>query len=187
MNNQNLLIYESQQLYNIFNELKVFLNFNIINVSKKEFSNLDLSELSNYLILNPKKDLKVSNQIILENLPIRFFNLLEKINIEFLKQKFNKQSNINIGSYVININSRELIANNLKLKLTEKEINAVIYLAEKKKPVGINELQEKVWSYQSELETHTVETHIHRLRKKIKEKFKDDNLIISSKNGYQIN
>ena len=187
MNDQNLLIYESKILYDILNELNEFLNFKIINVSKKQFYDLNLSNFNNYLILTTIKNLEFSKVLNIKSFPIKYSTLLEKINIEFLKQKFNKQSNINIGSYVININSRELIANNLKLKLTEKEINAVIYLAEKKKPVGINELQEKVWSYQSELETHTVETHIHRLRKKIKEKFKDDNLIISSKNGYQIN
>ena len=73
-----------------------------------------------------------------------------------------------------------------RLKLTEKEINTIIYLSKKKKPVSVQELQEKVWAYQSKLETHTVETHIHRLRKKFKEKFLDDKLIISKDNGYQI-
>ena len=71
--------------------------------------------------------------------------------------------------------------------MTEKEVNTIIYLFNTREPVSINELQEKVWGYQSELETHTVETHIHRLRKKIKEKFNDNNLILSTKNGYKIN
>ena len=62
----------------------------------------------------------------------------------------------------------------------------IIYLLQSKKPIKVNELQEKVWGYKSKLETHTVETHIHRLRKKIKEKFFDENLIISKKNGYEI-
>ena len=77
--------------------------------------------------------------------------------------------------------------NNDKLDVTEKEINTIIYLKKKDKPITIKELQESVWSYQSKLETHTVETHIHRLRKKIKEKFNDENFIISTKYGYQIN
>ena len=98
----------------------------------------------------------------------------------------NKQSNIIVSKYSINTNSREMILNNQKLKLTEKEINMILYLTQSKKPIKINELQEKVWGYQSKLETHTVETHIHRLRKKIKEKFFDENLIISKKNGYEI-
>ena len=75
---------------------------------------------------------------------------------------------------------------NTKLKLTEKEINTIIYLSKSDKPVSINELQVKVWSYQSDIETHTVETHIYRLRKKILKIFNDNNFIISKKNGYQI-
>jgi DNA-binding response OmpR family regulator len=87
----------------------------------------------------------------------------------------------------MNINSREMILEKKKLKLTEKEVDTILYLSKNVGSVSINELQKKVWSYQSELETHTVETHIHRLRKKIKEKFNDNNLIVSTKDGYQIN
>ncbi len=79
-----------------------------------------------------------------------------------------------------------MIMYNTKLKLTEKEINTIKYLSKSNNPVSINELQEKVWSYQSDLETHTVETHVYRLRKKILNKFNDDEFIISKKNGYQI-
>tara|TARA_B100001093_G_scaffold517859_1_gene600732 strand:+ start:2521 stop:3087 length:567 start_codon:yes stop_codon:yes gene_type:complete len=187
MNDQNLLIYESKILYGILNELNEFLNFKIINVSKKQFYDLNLSNFDNYLILTTIKDLEFSKVLNIKSFPIKYSTLLEKINIEFLKQKFNDQSNISINSYFININSREISMKNIKLKLTEKEINTLIYLSKKKtQSVSINELQEKVWSYQSKLETHTVETHIHRLRKKIKEKFKDNNLIVSTKNGYQI-
>ena len=73
-----------------------------------------------------------------------------------------------------------------KLKLTEKEINTITYLSKSDKPVSIDELQKKVWSYQSDIETHTVETHIYRLRKKILNTFNDKDFIISEKNGYQI-
>ena len=73
-----------------------------------------------------------------------------------------------------------------KLKLTEKEINSIIYLYRAAGPVKIQELQFKVWGHQSELETHTVETHIYRLRKKILKFFNDGNFIISKKNGYEI-
>ena len=79
-----------------------------------------------------------------------------------------------------------MILQKQRLKLTEKEIDMIIYLSKRKKPIKVDELQEKVWGYQSKLETHTVETHIHRLRKKIKEKFFDESLIVSKKNGYQI-
>ena len=77
-------------------------------------------------------------------------------------------------------------SNNIKLKLTEKEINTITYLSIQNKPISINELQEKVWSYQSDMETHTVETHIYRLRKKISNSFNDNEFIVSKKNGYQI-
>ena len=88
---------------------------------------------------------------------------------------------------MIDLNSREMSAKNIKLKLTEKEINTIIFLSKSNKPVSVDELQEKVWSYQSDIETHTVETHIYRLRKKILETFDNNEFIISKKNGYQIN
>ena len=79
-----------------------------------------------------------------------------------------------------------MLSKNIKLKLTEKEINTITYLSKSDKPVSVDELQEKVWSYQSDMETHTVETHIYRLRKKILTTFNDNNFITSEKNGYQI-
>jgi DNA-binding response OmpR family regulator len=112
--------------------------------------------------------------------------LIEKINIEFLKQQFNNQSELQINKYTIDLNSRELLLKSSKLKLTEKEINTIIYISKSNKPVSIDELQEKVWSYQSDIETHTVETHIYRLRKKILKTFNDNEFIISKKDGYHI-
>ena len=185
MNNQILFIYESKSLFDIFSEIEENLSFKVINLTKKEISQINFKDYRDYLILS-LKDLKLPNMILEENFPIKFSKLLEKINIEFLKKNFNKQSNIIVSKYSINTNSREMILKDKKLKLTEKEINMIIYLSQSKKPIKINELQEKVWGYQSKLETHTVETHIHRLRKKIKEKFFDENLIISKKNGYKI-
>ena len=186
MNNQNLLIYDSNILYKIFEELKDSLNFKIINISKDQLNNVNFADFDNYLILTLKKNIKIEHQFVFNNFPIKFSKLLEKINIEFLKQKFNEQSNIDVGFYKVNINSRDMVFGKKKLKLTEKEIDTIIYLSKNNRSVSINELQKEVWSYQFELETHTVETHIHRLRKKIKEKFNDNNLIISTKDGYQI-
>ena len=93
---------------------------------------------------------------------------------------------IKVNDYIIDFNSREMLIKDNKLKLTEKEINTISYLSKSEKPVSIDELQEKVWSYQSDIETHTVETHIYRLRKKILNTFNDKDFIISEKNGYQI-
>ena len=185
MNNQNLLIINFQELFNILNELDEFLNFKVINVKKKELSDLNLNDFENYLVLS-KDNLNISNQLIINDFPIKILKLLEKINIEFLKKKFNEQSNFKVGIYTVDVNSRQIILKDNKLKLTEKEVNTILFLSRNIKPTSINELQEKVWGYQSDLETHTVETHIHRLRKKIKEKFKDDKLILSDKNGYKI-
>ena len=103
-----------------------------------------------------------------------------------MKKNFSNQSSINIKNYIINQNSREMSSKDKKLKLTEKEVNTIIYLSKIRKPVKIEELEKNVWQYQSNIETHTVETHIYRLRKKIFQKFEDNNFIISKKNGYQI-
>ena len=103
-----------------------------------------------------------------------------------LKQRFSFQSNINIKNYSLNLNSRVISRNKNELKLTEREIEIILFLNYKKKPQNINILQKEVWSYATALETHTVETHIYRLRKKISDKFKDGDFILSSKEGYLI-
>ena len=123
----------------------------------------------------------------MKKFPIKFNKLIEKLNIQSLKQQFNDQSEINIKNYSININSREMTLNNLKLKLTEKEVNIIMYLSKIEKPTTVEELESEVWGYQPDIETHTVETHIYRLRKKILKTFSDKNFINSKKNGYQIN
>ena len=95
-------------------------------------------------------------------------------------------SDIIIGAYKIDLNSRLIYRDNLSLKLTEKEINSILFLSKNKKPVSIKELQLNVWGHKSQLETHTVETHIYRLRKKIFKIFNDKNFIFSGTNGYEI-
>ncbi|WP_297680751.1 winged helix-turn-helix domain-containing protein [uncultured Candidatus Pelagibacter sp.] len=148
--------------------------------------NKEVKNHNNYLIISSKNYLDIENQFVLENKPIKIFKLIEKINIEFLKLQFNNQSQVKVKSYIIDLNSREMLIQNTKLKLTEKEINTIIYLSNSNQPVGIDELQKMVWSYQSDIETHTVETHIYRLRKKILNTFNDNEFIVSKKNGYQI-
>ena len=186
MHAQNLIIYKFNSLYHILKEIGLDLNFNIIFSDSENSLKENLKNLSNYLVISNKKYSNISNQFILENTPISIFKLIEKINIEFLKVQFNHQSELKVNNYTIDLNSREMLINNIKLKLTEKEINTITYLSKSDKPISINELQEKVWSYQTDIETHTVETHIYRLRKKILNTFNDNNFIISEKNGYQI-
>ena len=173
-------------MYHILEELSLDLNFKIILENNEKFLNEKVKNLNNYLILSNKKYPNIENQLVFNNTPINIFKLVEKVNIEFLKLQFNIQSEFKVNSYTINLNSREMLIKNTKLKLTEKEINTITYLSRSSKPVSIDELQENVWSYQSDMETHTVETHIYRLRKKISNTFNDNEFITSEKNGYQI-
>ena len=186
MSIQNLIIYNFSSLYHILEEIGLDLNFNIISVDNENSLNEQVSNLNNYLVISNKRHLNINNQFVLDKIPINIFKLVEKINIEFLKLQFNSQSEVIVNKYIIDLNSREMLINDKKLKLTEKEINTITYLSKSNKPVSIDELQEKVWSYQSDMETHTVETHIYRLRKKILNTFNDNEFIISKKNGYQI-
>ena len=186
MSTQYLIIYKFNLLFQILEELDLDLNFKIKLVDSDNSLKDEVKNLNNYLIISNKSYLYISNQFVLDKKPIKIFKLVEKINIEFLKLQFNSQSEVKIKNYTIDLNSREMKTNNTKLKLTEKEINTINYLSKSYKPVSIDELQEKVWSYQSDIETHTVETHIYRLRKKILNSFNDHEFIISKKNGYQI-
>ena len=183
---QNLIIYKFISLYHILEELDLDLNFRISFIDNKNSLNNEIKKYNNHIIISNEKYRDINNQFVLDNLPINIFELIEKINIQFLKLQFNSQSSVKVNDYTIDLNSREILINNIKLKLTEKEINTIIYLSKSNQPVTINELQKKVWSYQSDMETHTVETHIYRLRKKISNTFDDNKFIISKKNGYQI-
>ena len=186
MSIQNLIIYKFSSLYQILEEISSDLNFNITFVDNENSLNDKIKNFNHYLIASNKRYSDINTQIVLDNLPINIFKLIEKINIKFLKQQFNNQSELQINKYKIDLNSRELLLKSSKLKLTEKEINTIIYISKSNKPVSIDELQEKVWSYQSDIETHTVETHIYRLRKKILKTFNDNEFIISKKDGYHI-
>jgi hypothetical protein len=180
-------------LYNVLFEIKDFLNFEIANfenenvfLEKIEKNNL----IKNYTIVTKNflsnKNINQKSIIQLDNKPITFISLIDKINTNLLKQKFSFQSSINIKDYILNLNSRVISKKENELKLTEREIEIILFLKDKKKPQNINILQKEVWSYVADLETHTVETHIYRLRKKISDKFKDNNFILSSKEGYSI-
>ena len=186
MKNHKILIYDFDILYQILDELKNEINFEIINVEKKDSSILNENSNNSSLLITKQKISSSKHQLVINDFPIRLTKLIEKINLSFLKQKFNEQSEFNVGKYIIDLNSREMIFEDIKLKLTEKEVNVIIFLSKLNQPANIHQLQSKVWEYNPELETHTVETHIYRLRKKINETFNDENFIISKKNGYQI-
>jgi hypothetical protein len=185
MNNRNLLIFELNNLYQILLELSEYLKLNVIKISKNEIIDSKIKNLTSYLIIT-EEDLKIKNQIFLNKRPVKISKLIELINIKFLKMEFSQKSEIVVGSYKIDLNSRYIYKNNLNLKLTEKEIKFIIYLSKNDKPTTVKELQSKVWGHQSQLETHTVETHIYRLRKKLMKIFNDQNFIISTSLGYEI-
>ena len=187
MSNQNLIIFNFPAMYETLSEIESKLNFKILNLNKEDLSKFDKKKYQNFIFLTEKKVLDIDNQYILKKLPLKLKDIVEKINIEFLKLNYKDKSNYQIGSYTIDLNSKKISNKKENLKLTEKEISTLLYLSKSKKPIGIKELQSNVWDHKSVLETHTVETHIHRLRKKIKEKFNDQNFIISSKEGYSIN
>ena len=184
MNNQNLVIYDFKILYEILREINNYINFKLISVDK--VSDLNLIDQNDYLLISNKKIKNVENQITLNNFPIDIIKLIESINVKFLKKKYSQQSDIDIGDYKLNLNSRKIFNGTKSLNLTEREANIVIYLNNSKKPVKISKLQTEVWGHNSKLETHTVETHIYRLRKKINDIFEDNNFIKSSKSGYVI-
>ena len=193
MNKQSIIIYDFEILFIILKEIKENLKFEIFNFKKDyKISKLDNNTYGNYLIVAKSlsnfinKDIEKKKLYLIENLPIKIDKFIEKINIQLLKQKYNYQSEIRINKYKLNLNSREISLNKKLIKLTEKEIDIILFLNENKKPINIDILQKEVWGYNSELETHTVETHIYRLRKKLKDKFNDEEFILSLKKGYQI-
>ncbi len=186
MNNQTLVIYDFDTLYQILKEIDNYLNFKLINVDKNKLNQRNLFNMDNFLIVSNKKIKDVDNNIVIDQLPIELSKLVENININFLKKKYNQQSDIYLGPYKLNLNSRKIYNEDKFLDLTEREANIVFFLKNSKKPVKISKLQTEVWGHNSKLETHTVETHIYRLRKKILNVFKDNDFIKSSKSGYII-
>jgi|TARA_B110000967_G_scaffold84382_1_gene86929 hypothetical protein len=197
MAKQFISIVEISILHDILNELKTLFSFKIFNfINTNDFlkETNESSDIANSIIISKKynhqllssKKIATNGLILLEDKPIKIGQLLDKINVLLIKKKYNFQSQLNIKSYSLNINSRIISSNGNELKLTEREIDLILFLYEKKLPQSVENLQNEVWRYSSALETHTVETHIYRLRKKIKSSFKDDNFILSLKDGYKI-
>ena len=198
MTKQIVHFFELPELYKILLELKDILSFDINNYqSKKELSNaitdnkLDFDNSiivaksnENLLIDNDKLDKK--NILFIDKFPVQLDKLIDKINVHLIQHQYNFKSKLSIKNYILNINSRTVFKDNKELKLTEKEIDIILFLNKNKRPQKIDILQSQIWKYSADLETHTVETHVYRLRKKIKDKFNDENFIISSEKGYLI-
>ena len=193
MLNQNIFILNSKTLYDILIELKNLLNFNILQMNEKDLSKNTFNKFENYILLtndlkkiekNPYID--IAKVLVIDEMPIPIKKLIEKINIFILKESFQIQSKKKIKEYYFDLNDRTIFKKEKKVKLTEKELQLILYLDLKKDPQNITKLQNEIWGYNKDLETHTVETHIYRLRKKIQKEFNDEKFIKSTKKGYSL-
>ena len=196
MVNQKLYIINLSNFYDVINELKEHIGYKILKFDSKEiffdkFKSKTVSIENSILVVHEKdynffiKHVK-EDQIIIFKPPVNFFTFIENLNVRFIQKKYQEQSNINVKDFFLDVNSRELKKNKLTLKLTEREIDMILYLNNSKGPVSVETLEKEIWQHSSDLETHTVETHIYRLRKKIKSEFGNDDLIKSDKDGYTI-
>ena len=187
MNKQSIILYNLNSLFEVLSEIKEILNISIYKInSKDELLKINDNQYGNYLILTQETDLNIKNVFFINEFPTKLQYLIEKINIQLLRQKYNFQSEIALKKYKLDLNSREIINNKKKVKLTQKELEILLFLKENPKPQKIETLQKEVWGHNNKLETHTVETHIYRLRKKIKDIFQDDNIIESVEKGYML-
>ena len=184
MSSKNLIVFNSPFLYEILKEIEENLNFKIEQYNDQKSNQINFLESNDSLVISDKsnniKDCKILST------PKKIDKILEQINIWFLSNKFSSQSNIKLGKYFLNLNSRLITKDDKKLNLTEKETELILFIIENKF-VSLKDLQREVWKHTYELETHTVETHIYRLRKKFLEKFKDDGFIQHDKRGYYLN
>ena len=211
---QNISIVGNPILYNILEEIKDNLSFKVVNFSSTDnflkFLNENKLDKKNFFIItsinnkdfflkknffnvkniffmsSKNRKIDIENNYNIFKYPVDIYNLIEKINIQLIKYKYNFQSKIKVKNYSLDLNSRIISKGDNILKLTEREMDIIIFLTESNLPQKINALQNRVWGYSSELETHTVETHIYRLRKKISESFKDEQFIVSTDKGYFI-
>ena len=126
------------------------------------------------------------SELLINISPESIYKLIDRINVCLIQNKYDFQSNIKLKNYNLDINSKTVEYKNKKLKLTEKEIEIILFLNKDNLSKKVIDLQKNVWGYSSDIETHTVETHVYRLRKKISETFKDDNFILSDDNGYSL-
>ena len=212
MDNTVISILKNKTIFEILSELKLFFKFkfkfyNDLSSFKNEFQKnteiiiLHLTEENledyNYVINNNLPLIVISKNLHLKNIesadlverlisPFTILDLKKKITLLVAKNIFHKSSLIKLNDYIIDKNKRNIKKNNQELQLTEKEINFLILFSNSDQPISRNFVLKNIWHYSSESETHTVETHIHRLRKKILEKFNDNNFIKNNNEGYYI-
>ena len=206
MHKINILILGPDSFISTLNELKPFLKFNLItnyknfnNFAEKEFNGVICHEHEHdklKKIINIKDCLKVlacskkskiqENFDHIINLPTSIKEINRIIEDIFAKKRFNKNSSIEVKSYILDKNEKKLVKKNNFVILTEKEIQLIELFLNSEKPISKKNILSFVWNYSSDADTHTVETHIYRLRKKIKDKFLDEEFILNDKDGYYL-
>mgnify|MGYP001405940272 CR=1 FL=1 len=206
----NLVIFGTKNFNNSFNEIKEDLGFSLIYYDLNKFSEPLPPSVSAIIIDNniceDKRYLSAINEILnkpillLEDqnckakctynekisLPVNFVELKNKIIHLVTSYKFNENSSIKIKEYILDKNEKKIKKKNTFIIITEREVQLIELLFNEGKPLSKNDILKKIWKYSDHADTHTVETHIYRLRKKILDKFKDENFIINSKSGYSI-
>ena len=186
MNQTKIILYDCIYIYNILKEINDIFKFDLIYIEKRKDLDDKIKDFENFIIVTKTSYFDFKNQIILNELPQSIEKIIERINLGILKYNFYSKSNIELNKYLLNLNSKEISFNKKIERLTEQEIKILVYLRDAKKPISVSKLQKDIWGFNENLETHTVETHIHRLRKKILNAFDDEKLIISTPKGYKI-
>ena len=208
MHKLNVLIIGPSDFVNTLNELKTFLKFNLFSIENKspvkipdnidvlichnqdiqnfkKINNLDKLQIIKILASN-SKDKELVNFDHILNLPTTLNDLNKVVEQAAIKKKFHQNSSIKVKGYLLDKNEKKLIKNDKSIILTEKEIQLIELFSKKNKSLSKNLILSTVWNYSSEADTHTVETHIYRLRKKINKLFEDENFIINTKDGYKL-
>ena len=201
MHQLKVLILGPNSFCSTLNELKPFLKFN--SVKEKNTSDFDvilfheeaLDDKEDNIIIKNSRSLKIcvskkknsfyNFDAFLET-PLSLKEINSTIENVVAKKTFSKNSSIEIKKYFLNKNEKKLRKNGNEIILTEKEIQLLELFLRIKKPISKDKILSTVWNYSSDADTHTVETHIYRLRKKINDKFSDENFIINTKDGYSL-
>ena len=201
MHKLNVIILGPSSFVSTLDELKPFLKFNplldsidykhdvilIHNEALKDKEKKNFIKKSNSIKIyaSKKKDLSNNYDAYLE-LPTNLKEINAAVENIFARSKFSKNSSIKIKNYILNKNEKKLYKQNDFIILTEREIQLLEIFLEKKKPITKDYILSTVWNYSSDADTHTVETHIYRLRKKISDKFIDEKFILNNKEGYYL-
>ena len=208
MSNIHLSILGSASFLNVLNELEfnnILIPNNKLNYDDKKIlikilfpENLKIKEVKNHLLdngpiillLSDKEYVKKNNLLLLNfhiilELPIEILSFKEILNILITKYNFFKKSKIIIKDYEIDSNQRSISKQRVKVKLTEKELELILALNTNN---GLNKsfLLKSIWKHDVDLDTHAFETHLHRLRKKIKKYFNDKNFIVEKNSFYYL-